>query len=80
MAKSLSEKMLDAIELIVDNRLKKTTMVYSGTIESVNGKQCTLIMNGKEYTMQWFGGQAVANAPCRIVLPQGNMSSAFAIC
>lgn len=80
MAKSLSERVLDSIELIVDSRLKKTTMVYSGLITKVDNKQCTVKMNGREYDMPWFGGQAVVNASCRVILPMNNMSGAFALC
>lgn len=74
-------EILDAVQIMIDKAMEKTTQVQNGLITGVNTsmKNCTVTINGNTYTLRYYGGAPVVNYGCKVVIPSGNMSMAFVI-
>ena len=78
---NLANDILDAIEIIVDKKIKdNTAQIYKGVCKSVSGNTCTLTVNGKDNTVQFYGSTPTVGSIYRVFVPSGNMSMAFIIC
>lgn len=77
---SIANEILNAIEIIVDKRIRdNTTQIYSGICKSIKTSTCVMSINGKNNTVQYYGGQPVLGAVYRVFVPNGNMSNGFVI-
>ena len=73
-------ELLDAIEIIVDKKVRENTaQIYPGICKSVSGNSCVMSINGKDNTIQFYGSIPTVGAIYRVFVPDGNMSMAFAI-
>ena len=71
---------LDAIEIIVDKKVRENTaQIYLGICKSVSGNTCVMLINGKDNTVQFYGSTPVVGSIYRVFVPNGNMSMAFVI-
>lgn len=76
----VANEILDAIEIIVDKKIKEqTTQIYPGICKSVNGNSCVMSINGKDNTVQFYGSAPIVGTIYRVFVPYGNMSMAFII-
>ena len=76
----VANELLDAIEIIVDKKVREnTTQIYPGICKSVSGSSCVMSINGKDNTIQFYGSIPTVGAIYRVFVPSGNMSMAFAI-
>ena len=76
----VAKEILDAIEIIVDKKIQdNTAQIYSGVCQSVNNGVCTMIINGKNNTVQFYGSQPTVGAVYRVFVPNSNMSNGFVI-
>lgn len=76
----VANEILDAIEIIVDKKIKEqTTQIYFGICKSVNENTCVMTINGKENTVQFYGTIPIVGVIYRVFVPYGNMSMAFII-
>lgn len=76
----VANELLDAIEIIVDKKVREnTTQIYPGICKSVSGSSCVMSINGKDNTIQFYGSIPTVGAIYRVFVPDGNMSMAFAI-
>lgn len=73
------KELLDAIQVLIDKAMSTTTKVYGGRIVSVNGKNCQVETNGRTYNLRCYGGTPSVNDVCKVIVPQNNMSIAFAL-
>lgn len=73
------KEILDAIEIIVDKKLKDVAQIYRGVVKSVSGTDCTISVNGEDYTMRYYGNPPATNLAYPVFVPYGNMSLAFII-
>lgn len=77
---SIASDILDAIEIIVDKKIKEnTTQIYSGICVSVSGNTCHMTINGKDNVVQFYGSTPVVGSVYRVFVPNGNMSMGFII-
>ena len=76
-----ADEFLNAIDVIVDKKLAEaSTQVYSGRCVSVDSTaKCTVVMNGRNNSVQYYGQQPLVGATYRVVVPAGNMSNAYII-
>lgn len=76
----IANEILDAIEIIVDKKIRdNTAQIYSGVCKSIKTSTCVMSINGKNNTVQYYGGQPVLGAVYRVFVPNGNMSNGFVI-
>ena len=76
----VANELLDAIEIIVDKKVRENTaQIYLGICKSVSGGSCVMSINGKDNTIQFYGSIPTVGAIYRVFVPDGNMSMAFAI-
>lgn len=77
----IANEILDAIEIIVDKKIRdNTAQIYSGVCKSIRTNTCVMSINGKDNTVQYYGGQPILGGVYRVFVPNGNMSGAFIIC
>lgn len=76
----VANELLDAIEIIVDKKMRENTaQIYPGICKSVNSNSCVMSINGKNNTVQFYGSAPTVGAIYRVFVPNGNMSTAFII-
>jgi hypothetical protein len=76
----IANEILDAIEIIVDKKIRdNTAQIYSGVCKSIKTSTCVMSINGKNNTVQYYGGQPILGAVYRVFVPNGNMSNGFVI-
>ena len=76
----VANELLDAIEIIVDKKIRENTaQIYPGVCKSVSGSSCVMSINGKDNTIQFYGSIPTVGAIYRVFVPDSNMSMAFAI-
>nr|DAJ59377.1 MAG TPA: hypothetical protein [Bacteriophage sp.] len=73
------QEILDAIDIIVDKKLKNTAQMYTGIVESANGTSCTMRVNGNTQNIRVFGNTPKVNVAYPVFVPHGDMSLAFTI-
>ena len=75
------KELLDAIQIMIDNTLNaQTTKIYSCYVSDVgNEKHCTVVLNGKTQSVQYYGDTPIVTQHYKLFVPFGNMSQAFII-
>lgn len=75
------KELLDAIQIMIDNTLNaQTTKIYSCYVSDVgNEKHCTVVLNGKTQSVQYYGDTPIVAQHYKLFVPFGNMSQAFII-
>lgn len=77
---SFANEMLDAIEIMVKQAVEdNTTKIYTGVCKTVSTSTCSLLINGKENTVKYYGGTPIVGTVYQVFIPFGNMSAAFII-
>lgn len=76
-----NNEILDAIEIIVDKKLKNVAQIYLGLVKAVSTstKQVVAVVNSKEYHLRYYGDAPTVNLSYPVFVPNGNMSLAFMI-
>lgn len=78
MDMSTQSDFLDAMEILIKERAKPGTLIYTGKVSSVNDVSCEVLVNGQVKQMPWFGNvKPVVNNTYKIYVPQGEFSSAY---
>lgn len=76
----VANEILDAIEIIVDKKIRENTaQIYPGICKSISGNTCVMSVNGKNNTVQFYGSTPTVGTIYRVFVPNGNMSMAFII-
>lgn len=71
---------LDAIECLIQKYQKECTTIYSGTVQSVSDKSCSMTVNGNVYNnIAYYGIAPIVGNSYRVFVPFNNMSLAFII-
>lgn len=71
---------LDAIEYLIQKYQKECTTIYSGTVQSVSDKSCSMNVNGNVYNnIAYYGIAPIVGNNYRVFVPFNNMSLAFII-
>ena len=71
---------LDAIEYLIQKYQKECTTIYSGTVQSVSDKSCSMNVNGNVYNkIAYYGVAPIVGNSYRVFVPFNNMSLAFII-
>lgn len=71
---------LDAIEYLIQKYQKECTAIYSGTVQSVSDKSCSMNVNGNVYDkIAYYGIAPIVGNSYRVFVPFNNMSLAFII-
>lgn len=77
---SFANEILDAIEIMVKQVVEdNTTKIYTGVCKTVSTSTCSLLINGKENIVKYYGGTPTVGAVYQVFIPFGNMSTAFII-
>lgn len=75
-----ANEILDAIEIIVRQVVEdNTTKIYTGVCKTISTSTCSLLINGKENTVKYYGGTPTVGTVYQVFIPFGNMSAAFII-
>lgn len=75
----IKKEIIESIDIIVEERFKKTTKIFYGLVNSVNNNECNISLNGKTYDLPIYGGGVSPNKTYVVVIPQNNMNNAFVI-
>lgn len=71
---------LDAMEYLIQKYQKECTTIYSGTVQSVSDKLCSMNVNGNVYNnIAYYGIAPIVGNSYRVFVPFNNMSLAFII-
>ena len=71
---------LDSIEYLIQKYQKECTAIYSGTVQSVSDKSCSMNVNGNVYNkIAYYGIAPIVGNSYRVFVPFNNMSLAFII-
>ena len=71
---------LDAIEYLIQKYQKECATIYSGTVQSVSDKSCSMNVNGNVYNnIAYYGIAPIVGNSYRVFVPFNNMSLAFII-
>lgn len=77
---SFANEILDAIEIMVRQVVEdNTTKIYTGVCKAISTSTCSLLINGKENTVKYYGGTPTVGTVYQVFIPFGNMSAAFII-
>lgn len=78
MDMSTQSDFLDAMEILIKERAKPGTLIYTGKVETVDGVFCTVLVNGQVKQMPWFGNVSPkVDNTYKVYVPQGEFSSAY---
>lgn len=71
---------LDAMEYLIQKYQKECATIYSGTVQSVSDKSCSMNVNGNVYNkIAYYGVAPIVGNSYRVFAPFNNMSLAFII-
>ena len=71
---------LDAMEYLIQKYQKECTTIYSGTVQSVSDKSCSMNVNGNVYNnIAYYGTAPLVGNSYRVFVQFNNMSLAFII-
>ena len=73
------QEILEAIEILIKSALKNTTKIYTCIVKDSSGGRCTVLLNGDEYIVKFYGDTPTVNLTYPLFVPQGNLSLAFVI-
>lgn len=76
---NLSKDFFDAIEILIEEKIKNNTQIYVGRVVGASGNRCSVEVNGKRQKIKFYGDAPLVNSICPVFVPQGNMSVAFTI-
>jgi len=75
-----AQELLDSIKIIVEKELEDISNIYIGNVVSVStNNKCTVMFNGKQYDVTYYGGTPTVNKNYPVFVPQGNMANAFLV-
>lgn len=74
------KEILDAIEILIDRKMKSVARIYTGLIVAVrtDGK-VRVRVDGNDYTIPYYGVEPTTNRSVPVFVPNNNMSLAFII-
>lgn len=76
-----AQDFIEAIKVIVKKEIKEnSTQIYNGVCTGVNGSSCTMLINGRNQNVKYYGNAPTINSNYRVFVPNDNMSIAFIIC
>ena len=73
------KEILEAIEILIQAALKNTTKIYTCIVKDSSGGRCTVLLNGEEHIVKFYGDTPTVNLAYPLFVPQGNLSLAFVI-
>lgn len=73
------KEILDSIQILINKAMENVTKIYVGRVISVSGDRCTISINGRDYSIQYYGGEPVVGTTYRVFAPDNNISVAFII-
>lgn len=76
---SVEQDIVDSIGIVVKKAMEQNTQIYQCRVTSVNGKRCTIDINGRELEVGYYGSTPEKNNVYPVFIPQGNMNVAFAL-
>ena len=76
-----AKQFLDAIEVLIQKAINdNTTQIYGCVCKAVYAdSKCSIVANGKNNTVKYYGNSPVVGKSYRVFVPNGNMSMAFII-
>lgn len=75
----IKKEIMESIDVLVKRRMSKATQSYYATIVAVDGKKCTVKLNGSEYSIPFYGNIPEINKKYPVIVPQGNFSQSYVI-
>lgn len=76
---SVQKELLDAVEIMIDSKMKNIAQIYRGIIKSTSNNTCVAVINGETYTLDYYGNTPTVNMTYPVFVPQNNMALAFII-
>lgn len=73
------DEIMGAIDILISRKIKNVSSFDFCSVIEVNDKKCTIVYNGNEYILPFYGNTPVINKKYPIFLPDGNLSQAFII-
>lgn len=73
------DEILGAINVLVTKKMKDVSFFDFCTVIEIENKKCTVIYNGSQYILPYYGNIPVINNKYPIFLPNGNLSQGFII-
>ena len=52
---SVEQDIVDSIGIVVKKAMEQNTQIYQCRVTAVNGKRCTIDMNGRELEVSYYG-------------------------
>ena len=76
---TLEKDVLDAINLLIDKKLEKTTKIYYCRVIAVSpaGKTCNVQLGSANVSVKYYGEDPNPGRAYRVFVPKGNTSDAF---
>lgn len=75
----VEQDIVDSIGIVVKKAMEQNTQIYQCKVTAVNGKKCTVDMNGRSLDLVYYGGEPTINAVYPVFVPQGNYNVAFVL-
>ena len=72
-------ELMEAIDILIKKRLSYVTKIYYGIVQTVNTNTCEIVVQGRSYTLPFYGATPQANKKYPVCVPQNNFSQAFII-
>ena len=73
------QEILEAIDILIQAAAKNSTKIYTCVVKHSTASKCTVVFNGEEHTVKFYGNQPKDNVAYPLFVPQGNLSLAFII-
>ncbi len=72
-------ELMESIDVLIQRRLTTVTKITYGIVTSVDTDSCGVNVQGKSYTLPFYGALPEVNKKYPVCVPQGNFSQAFII-
>lgn len=76
---SVEQDIVDSIGIVVKKAMEQNTQIYQCRVIAVNGKRCTIDMNGRELEVSYYGSIPTIGSTYPVFVPSGNYNVAFAV-
>lgn len=76
---SVEQDIVDSIGIVVKKAMEQNTQIYQCRVIAVNGKRCTIDMNGRELDVGYYGSTPAIGSTYPVFVPSGNYNVAFAV-
>ena len=76
---SVEQDIVDSIGIVVKKAMEQNTQIYQCRVTAVNGKRCTIDMNGRELEVGYYGSTPAIGSTYPVFVPSGNYNVAFAV-